>query len=76
MTKNQFVLIYVGDGSALPYIPARSLTEDDMQSPAVVEYGGKEALIASGLYQAVGNQVHEFIVEAEKAQPRKKDKEV
>lgn len=64
------VLGYIGKGSAIPDIPARDLTEADMELPAVVAYGGRQALIASGLYQAIDKKVSEFIMDEEK-RPRK-----
>lgn len=67
---NDKVLGYIGKGSAIPNIPARDLTDKDLQLPAVVEYGGKEALIRSGLYLAIGGKVSEFIMDEEK-RPRK-----
>jgi hypothetical protein len=39
-------LTYVGTGAWLPGVPARDLTDEEVQM-----YGGKEALLACGLYE-------------------------
>lgn len=41
-------LIYVGDGSFLPGVPARDLTEDEAR-----EHGGVRELVKTGLYESV-----------------------
>lgn len=40
------MLKYVGDGAFLPGVPAR-----DLHAEEVEQYGGEEALVASGLYK-------------------------
>lgn len=37
---------YVGDGSFLPHVPARDLTDEEVEM-----YGGEEALALSRLYE-------------------------
>jgi hypothetical protein len=44
-------LTYVGAGAFLPGVPARNLTDEEVQM-----YGGREALLASGLYEEVAEQ--------------------
>lgn len=39
------MLKYVGNGSFLPDIPARDLNDDE-----IAKYGGRQKLIATGLY--------------------------
>lgn len=40
-------LIYIGRGAAIPGIPARDLTDEEVEY-----FGGAESLVATGLYQA------------------------
>lgn len=40
-------LVYIGRGAAIPGIPARDLTAEEVEY-----FGGAESLVATGLYQA------------------------
>ena len=46
-------LIYVGDGTALPDVPARDLSADEVQALTLAGVTTAADLIASGLYAAV-----------------------
>jgi hypothetical protein len=41
------MLKYIGNGDFVTGIPARDLTEDEVES-----FGGEQALLATGLYQS------------------------
>ena len=43
-------LVYVGDGAAIPDVPARDLSADEVQALAVTGVATAAQLVASGLY--------------------------
>lgn len=46
-------LFYIGTGAAIPNVPARDLTEDDLAACAALDSAlTADALVASGLYRA------------------------
>ncbi len=45
-------LRYVGDGSALPDVPGRDLTADEVKDLATRKVTTRAALLASGLYES------------------------
>ena len=47
----EIVLVYVGNGEAIPDVPGRDLTREDMELPAVKSLGGESFLLASKLYK-------------------------
>lgn len=64
---------YVGNGSFLPHVPARDLTDEEVEM-----YGGEEALALSRLYETVpkSRAKHEKPDYANKmVQPGSEDKE-
>lgn len=51
-SEGDVMLIYVGKGAFLPNIPARDLSDEEVE-----HYGGEKALVASGLYEPVSAPV-------------------
>jgi hypothetical protein len=48
MSREVIMLRYIGHGAWLPDIPARDLTDEEVE-----QHGGEKALVASGLYEKV-----------------------